>query len=168
MHRYQVEPGSLWLWVLQSSVSHTCGTGVQPSASSTHPANLIAWKTSLGAAARSLSPLHSSLICCTCMSCSPQQIEEHEMGTILCLAAVSACHSWSFLKQRRLKDMLLCSSSSLTLHCDGMRLLRVPGLALYYTENIRSVPGSFKRLLLKTPVLHRTIVFITVTQACFS
>ena len=46
----------------------------------------------------------------------------------------------------------------------GLRLLRIPGLALFYTENIQSVPGAFKRLLLKSPVLHRTIVFITVRQ----
>lgn len=66
-----------------------------------------------------------------------------------------------------LKEFLLCSSCSLVLRNDGMRLLRVPGLALYYTESIITVPGSFKRLLLKTPVLHRTIVFITVSQVHF-
>jgi len=47
----------------------------------------------------------------------------------------------------------------------GMKVLRVPGLAIYYSEHLDSVPESFKRLLYKTPVLHQTIVFITVRQA---
>lgn len=45
-----------------------------------------------------------------------------------------------------------------------MKILRVPGLAIYYSEQLDGVPESFKRLLLKTPVLHETIVFLTVRQ----
>lgn len=43
-------------------------------------------------------------------------------------------------------------------------MLRVPGLAIYYCEQLDSIPNSFKHFLLKTPVLHETIVFLTVRQ----
>ena len=45
-----------------------------------------------------------------------------------------------------------------------MRVLRVPGLAIYYSEQLDGVPESFRRFLQKTPVLHEAIIFLTVRQ----
>ncbi len=45
-----------------------------------------------------------------------------------------------------------------------MKVVRVPGLAIHYCKHLHSAPDSFKYSLLKTPVLHETVVFLTVRQ----
>ena len=58
----------------------------------------------------------------------------------------------------------LSREGELILQDNEMRILRVPGLAIYYNEQLDGVPESFKRFLQKTPVLHETIIFLTVRQ----
>lgn len=52
----------------------------------------------------------------------------------------------------------------MVLQDNGMRVVRVPGMAIYYNEHLDGVPETFKRFLQKTPVLHSSIVFLTVRQ----
>lgn len=57
-----------------------------------------------------------------------------------------------------------CREGELILQDNDMSIVRVPGLAIYYSEHLDGVPQSFKRFLRKTPVLHNTVVFLTVRQ----
>lgn len=56
----------------------------------------------------------------------------------------------------------LCSAGDLVLVEKDRKVSRVPGLALYFSDNLWGLPEAFTRLTTKLPAVHQTVVFVTV------
>ena len=46
----------------------------------------------------------------------------------------------------------------------GQTLLRAPGAAVYYADNLHNVPPAFVKLLSTFPTVHNVSIFLTIRQ----
>ena len=48
---------------------------------------------------------------------------------------------------------------------NGQPLLRAPGAAVYYADNLHNLPPAFVKLLSSFPTVHNVSIFLTIRQA---
>ena len=57
-----------------------------------------------------------------------------------------------------------CARQVLSVVSSGQTLLRAPGAAVYYADNLHNLPPAFVKLLSTFPTVHNVSIFLTIRQ----